>query len=146
MRGLPIRSFESPAVTRRGWRSGVGGGRQASPAGSATFVGALAEAGFTSWIGDNHGTTEWLVKKWGDVYLHETVISHVRRLLDNEFPCARLNETPAQFQLRMRKVQAFMNSQDFAAKSCGRGLAGLAKDLKMRCKEVLDRSGERIPH
>ena len=113
---------------------------------NAIFAGALAEAGFTSWIGDNHGTTEWLVKKWGDVYLHETVISHVRRLLDNEFPCARLHETPAQFQLRVRKVQAFMNSPNFAATDGGRGLAGLAKDLKMRCKEVLDRSGERIPH
>ena len=113
---------------------------------NAIFAGALAEAGFTSWIGDNHGTTEWLVKKWGGVYLHETVISHVRRLLDNEFPCARLNETPAQFQLRVRKVEAFMNSPDFAAKSSGRGLAGLAKDLKMRCMEVLDRKGERIPH
>ena len=60
--------------------------------------------------------------------------------------CARLNETPAQFQLRVRKVEACMNSHNFASKSSGRGLAGLAKDLKMRCMEVLDRKGERIPH
>ena len=52
----------------------------------------------------------------------------------------------AQFIARMRKVEAFMNSAAFAAKDGGRGLAGLAKDLKVRCMEVLERKGERIPH
>ena len=113
---------------------------------NAVFAGALVEAGFTSWIGDNHGTTEWLVKKWGDVYLHETVISHVRRLLDNEFTCSRLGETPSQFATRMRKVQDFMNSPAFAAPGGGRGLEGLARDLRTRCQEVVDAEGERIPH
>ena len=78
--------------------------------------------------------------------MHETVISHVRRLLDNEFSCARLRETIAQFQLRVRKVEALMNSYGVAAKNGGRGLAGLAKDLETRCMELLDRNGERIPH
>ena len=47
---------------------------------------------------------------------------------------------------RVRKVEEFMNSESFAAKDGGRGLAGLAKDLKLRCMEVLERKGERIPH
>ena len=49
---------------------------------NAHFAQALDDGGFTSWIGGNHETTAWLVPKWGDVYLHETVISHIRRLLD----------------------------------------------------------------
>ena len=112
---------------------------------NAIFAGALEESGFTSWIGGNHDTTSWLVKKWGDVYIHETVISHVRRLLDNEFTCSRLNETPAQFAARMEAVQAFMNSPDFAREGGGRGLAGLARELRSRCELVISRKGERIP-
>ena len=77
--------------------------------------------------------------------MHETVISHGRRLRDNEFTCARLDETPAQFIVRMKKVEQFMNSPAFAA-SGGRGLTGLAKDLLRRCQDVVDRKGERIPH
>ena len=72
--------------------------------------------------------------------------AQIMKILDNEFPCARLNETPAQFMARVRKVEEFMNSESFAAKDGGRGLAGLAKDLKLRCMEVLERKGERIPH
>ena len=97
------------------------------------------------WVGGSHETTEWLAKNWGDVYLHETGISHVRRLLDNEFTCTRLDETPAQFILRMKKVEAFMNSQEFASEG-GRGLEGLAKDFRSRCQEVIDAKDERIPH
>ena len=71
--------------------------------------------------------------------------SHVRRLLDNEFTCSRLDETPAQFAARMEAVQAFMNSPDFAREGGGRGLAGLARELRSRCELVLSRKGERIP-
>ena len=81
----------------------------------------------------------------GDVYIHETVVSHVRRLLDNEFTCSRLDETPAQFAARMEAVQAFMNSPDFAREGGGRGLAGLARELRSRCELVISRKGERIP-
>ena len=111
----------------------------------SVFAGALEEAGFTSWVGGNHVPTAWLVKKFGDVYVHETAIAHVRRLLDNDFACARLDETSAQFMARMKRVEAFMNSPDFAAKRNGRGLAGLAKELRWRCQEVIRRKGERIP-
>ena len=108
----------------------------------AVFAGALQEAGFTSWVGDNHSTTNWLVKKWGDAYLH--VVAHIRRLSEEEFACKRLYETPAQFQQRMKKVEAYMNSPAFAAKG-GRGLSGLSEELRARCMDVIARKGERVP-
>lgn len=111
---------------------------------STKFAAALDAAGFTSWIGGNHETTSWLVSKWGDVYLHETVISHVRRLLSTDFASTRLGETPSQFAQRMKKVEAFMNSGNFSAEG-GRGLVGLAKDLPARCQMVIDGKGARIP-
>ena len=85
-----------------------------------------------------------MVKKLGDVYLHETVISHVRRLLDGEFARRRIYETPEHFVTRMLKVETHMNSASFKAPE-GRGLEGLAKDLKWRCEEVERQKGERIP-
>ena len=97
----------------------------------------------TSWIGDNHGATSWLAPKWGDVYLHETVISHIRRLLDTDFAYTSLGETPAHFAARMKKVERFMNSDAFAKKDGGRGLMGLAKELQGRCDLVIKRKGER---
>ncbi len=47
---------------------------------NVTFASALTDAGFSSWVGGNAAPTDWLVKKWGDVCPHETVISHIRRL------------------------------------------------------------------
>ena len=88
------------------------------------FAQALDDGGFTSWIGGNHETTSWLVPKWGDVHLHETVISHIRRLLDTDFACTRLGETPSQFAKRMKKVENYMNSDAFAKADGGRGLMG----------------------
>ena len=111
---------------------------------NAVFAGALEEAAFTSWVGGNHETTSWLVKKWGDVYIHETVIAHIRRLLDNEFTCSRLDEAPSHFRTRMESVQNFMNSPHFARAGGGRGLAGLARQLRSRCEDVIARKGERI--
>ena len=109
---------------------------------NVSFASALLETGMQSWA---HETTKWLVKKFGDVYVHETVVSHIRRLLDHEFPCTRLHESPAQFKQRMQKVEDYMNSDNFAADNGGRGLPGLAKELLGRCKEVIKRQGERIP-
>ena len=77
----------------------------------------MLDTGMQSWA---HDTTKWLVKKFGDVYVHETVVSHIRRLLDHEFPCTRLHESPAQFKQRMQKVEDYMNSDDFAAGNGGR--------------------------
>ena len=108
------------------------------------FAGALQETSFKSWVGDNHSSTKWLVKKWGDVYLHETVIAHIRRLSEEDFACQRLYETPAQFRQWFQKVEGYMNSPAFAAEG-GRGLSGLAKDLRLRCARVIKLKGERIP-
>ena len=105
------------------------------------FARALDEAGLTSWVGGNNAPTTWLVPKWGDVYLHETVVSHIRRLLSTDFACNRLGETPAQFARRMKKLESYMNSDGFAKA----GLAGLARDLPARRREVINRGGQRIP-
>ena len=81
--------------------------------------------------------------EWGDVYPHETLISHIRRLLDTEFPCQTLSETPQQFRGRVQRVEDFLNSPGFAAPN-GRGLLGLAMALRPRCKDVILRQGERL--
>ena len=86
-----------------------------------------------------------MASKWGDVYLHETVISHIRRLLDTEFAAKCFPETYARFRMRMAKVVAHMTSAAFSPKG-GRGLLGLAKSLHDRCEEVVRKNGERIPH
>ncbi len=110
----------------------------------ATFVQGLADGGFTSWLGGVSDTTEWLVPKWGDVYLHETAISHIRRLLETEFRCEQLCESIAHFRARMKKVADHMNSDAFKAVG-GRGLPGLARELHTRCDDVLRGVGERVP-
>lgn len=108
------------------------------------FAEALRKAGFRSWLGDATASTKWLVKKWGDVYVHETLISHIRRLLDTDFASDKVYETPTQFSRRMQKVEDFLNSDDFAAPNGG-GLAALAKEMRARCQKVIDLKGERIP-
>jgi hypothetical protein len=45
----------------------------------------------------------------------------------------------------MKKVENFMNSYTFAAAGGGRGLEGLTKDFPARCKDVIERKGQRIP-
>ena len=108
------------------------------------FADALQETGFRSWVGDSADSAEWLVKKFGDVYLHETVISHIRRLLDGEFVHNKLHESPDHFMHRMQQVENHMNSPAFAA--CGgEGLMGLARELRSRCEELKRRKGERLP-
>jgi hypothetical protein len=90
--------------------------------------------------------TKWLASRLGDLYLHETVISHIRRLLMQEFVCVRVDETYPQFKRRMRKVQDFMNSDAFRRDPDGAGLPGLAKDLRKRCEELKGRQGQRLPY
>ena len=80
----------------------------------------------------------------GDVYLHETAISHIRRLLREKFVCLRIGETFGQFKRRMKHVEEYMNSDAFAREPGGRGLLGLAKDLRSRYGEVRERGGERL--
>ena len=111
------------------------------------FTGALARAGMRSWLGQpgvSGHTTAWLCAKLGDVYIHETAISHIRRLLASRFVCMRIDEQFWQFKKRMGAVQDHMNSDSFAAQG-GRGLPGLCQELRDRCREVIDRKGGRIP-
>lgn len=115
-------------------------GEQLNP----VFGGALAEAGFRSWVGTQGSTTRWMCSKWGDVFLHETAIAHIRRLLAGQFASSRVCESFEQFEQRMQAVQEHMNSDAFAAED-GDGLRGLAKELHTRCREVVARKGERLP-
>ena len=108
------------------------------------FGGALSEAGFRSWTGPQGASTNWLDSHLGDVYLHETAISHIRRLLREKFVCLRVGETFPQFRQRMKKVQDYVNSEEFAREPDGRGLAGLAKDLRARCEQLLGGKRERL--
>ena len=78
------------------------------------------------------------------MYLHETAISHIRRLLDDDFACRRLGETEVQFAKRMSRVVRHMNSAAFSAAN-GRGLPGLATELHERCQWVMKNKGQRFP-
>ena len=115
-------------------------GEQLNP----VFGGALAEAGFRSWVGPQGSSTQWMSNKWGDVFLHETAIAHIRRLLATRFVSTRVDETWAQFRARMQAVEDYMNSDDFPV-SGGQGLNGLAKELHTRCRAVVQRKGARLP-
>ena len=90
-------------------------------------------------------TIAWLSGRMGDVYPHETAISHIRRLLATKFVCMRIDETVAQFQRRMRKVQDYMNSNEFAAET-GTGLMALGKHMYARCEELTGNGGARLPY
>ena len=104
----------------------------------------LRAGGFRSWVGEPGDSASWMVRKFGDVYPHVTAIAHIRRLLEVEFPCTRLHETPTQFRKRVQKVEDHMNSDAFAAPD-GNGLLGLAKCLRSRCEAVVLAQGERFP-
>lgn len=82
--------------------------------------------------------------KWGDAFLHETAIAHIRRLLATRFVSTRVDETWAQFRARMQAVEDYMNSDDFPANG-GQGLNGLAKELHTRCRDAVQRKGARLP-
>ena len=56
----------------------------------------------------------------------------------------RIGETFVQFKRRMKLVEEYMNSDAFAREPDGRGLLGLAKDLRPRCEEMRKRGGERL--
>ena len=105
------------------------------------FAAALQEAGHVRWVGDSDAETGWMVRKWGDVCPHETLIA---RLLDQEFVASKLSETPTQFKQRLQRVEDHLNSPAFAAPG-GTGLLGLAKELRPRCQKVVDLKGERVP-
>ena len=95
-------------------------------------------------MGDEGDDASWMVRKFGDIYPHETAISHIRRLLESDFVCTKLHESPEHFKARMQQVENHMNSDAFAAPD-GQGLLGLAKELRSRCEDMIRRGGQRIP-
>ena len=108
-----------------------------------TFASALRASKLKSWLSDADSDCCWLAGRLGDVYPHETVISHIRRALDHRYPRANPGETRNRFANRMAKVQAYMNSDEFAARDGG-GLAALAESLRDRCRRLSDLQGERL--
>ena len=110
---------------------------------NAHFAEALRAGRLHSWATDATGSTRWMAGRFSDAYIHETAIAHVRRCLDHKFPRATPGETFPQFRARMGKVEAYLNSPDFAAREGG-GLMALSKDLRERCRAVVERNGERL--
>ena len=109
-----------------------------------TFAASVQGGGFRSWIGEHSDSAAWLVKKFSDVYLHETAIAHVRRMLDGKFAHINVHETAVHFKGRMERIADHMNSPDFAAPG-GAGSLGLAKELRPRCQALIEAKGERLP-
>ena len=110
---------------------------------ASTFAAALRDARMSSWLGDADADCSWLAGRLGDVYPHETIVSHIRRGLDHRFPRATEGETRARFAHRMAKVQEHMNSNNFQAPEGG-GLASLARSLRERCHRLSLSEGERL--
>ena len=108
---------------------------------SKAFAAGLRAGGFTSWVGDD---SRWLAKNLGDYYLHETVISHVRRLLNTKFMRKALNESPSEFRARMLKVEKYMN-YEMGRNGPGQALLELGDKLHERCRALVQRKGERLP-
>ena len=96
-------------------------------------------------MGTAADSAQLLCARFADVYPHDSAISHIRRLLDHDFTCARTHETVAQFRLRMNKVLAHMNSEDIRATD-GSGLPRLCRSLRARSAQVLANGGDRLPH
>ena len=101
-----------------------------------TFAAGLKPGNFKSWCQED---TQWLGSHLGDLYPHESVISHVRKLLSTKFAKGSLWETPTQFAARMKKVEEHMN---YEMSDC---LERLGKALLPRAAELKKRLGERIP-
>ena len=85
-----------------------------------------------------------MIGKFRGVYPYETLISHIRRLLEQDFWSRRLNDTFAQFKKRVTQVEKHLNSPKFKAPD-SHGLAGLARDWRTRCAKVIKLKGKRIP-
>ena len=104
---------------------------------NTTFARGLKAGRFRSWVEDD---TSWLAPKLGDFYPHETIISHVRRLLSTTFCKCSLWETPQQFAARMAKVEKHMNEE------MGDALERLGKEALLKRAAALKKArGERLP-
>ena len=109
-----------------------------------TFAAGLRAGNFKSWVEHDGGDCKWFAKMLGDWYLHETVISHVRRLLQSQFARKSLVETPGQFAARMRKVEHHMNYV-MGKQAPGEALLKLASQTHKRSEDLKNLKGERLP-
>lgn len=109
-----------------------------------TFATGLQAGNFRSWVECHGGDCRWLAKMLGDWYLHETVISHVRRLLQSQFARKSLHETPGQFAARMKKVEHHMNYV-MGRSAPGEALLNLGQRLHKRSEDMIKLKGERLP-
>lgn len=103
-----------------------------------TFAAGLTAGHFRSWAEDD---TTFMAAKLGDFYPHETLISHVRRLLATKFAKDSLHETPNQFATRMKRVEEYLNYE----MKDGDSLERLGKSLHTRAEKLKSLKGERIP-
>ena len=109
-----------------------------------TFATGLQAGNFKSWVDSHGGDCRWMAKMLGDLFLHETVISHVRRLLQSQFARKSLHETPGQFAARMKKVEHYMNNV-MGKSAPGEALMKLGRALHNRSEDLKDLNGERLP-
>ena len=105
------------------------------------FVEGLGRGNFTSWVGDAEADTSWLSGNIGDLYLHETCVTHIRRLLSTKFTRTALSESPGQFCRRMARVERYMNEE----MGDGYSLQNLGKELHERAEILTKSKGERLP-
>ena len=113
---------------------------------NTTFASGLQAGRFRSWTADG---SSWLAGHLGDFYPHETLISHVRRLLSTNFARSSLYETPAQFASRMKRVEHHLNyvmkDPNKGDTKGGQSLERLNQSLRSRAQQLKDLKGERIP-
>ena len=110
---------------------------------SEPFATGLRAAKLKSWMGDEDADCSWLAGRLGDVYPHETLISHARRSLSRKYPRATPGETRNRFANRMEKVATYLNSKEFATRDGG-GLIAMAQAMRGRFQRVQDLGGERL--
>ena len=113
------------------------------PALQRDFALGLRDGGLRSWLGGPEADAGWLAARLGDFFPHETLISHIRRLLSHVFVTNRLGETLVQFRRRLDLVEDHLNSGAWSKSPDA--LLRLAKSYRCRAQEIKDRKGDRIP-
>jgi hypothetical protein len=106
------------------------------------FASVLRVGGLRSWLGDG-GDASWLAARLGDFYPHETLTSHIRTLLTHNFLHTGVDETLAQFRVRLDKVAQHLNSRDFG--KTPDALLRLSKSYRGRAEDLKARHGHRLP-
>lgn len=107
------------------------------------FALALLRVGLRSWVGDAAADTTWLAPCLGDFYPRETLISHIRRCLNEKFPFKGVGETRAQFRRRLDKVEDYLNSDGFG--DFPGSLLRLGKAYHARSGDLTAHEGRRLP-